>query len=182
MVYFDSAEGVYKTNDTAIRAYFSSRMKKDPRFRNTKSEKYEQGVLDEINRIKLIWNNANMLEQCLVSHPELKSDYRRFEQYIAVNTEENDAKDLYEKETVKTWGINLGALTGGEKPITELYWVNITDENGNLTGVTAENINICIFSYLYDQPDHAYESIGVVNYFIKNYSNFFERDFEKLIA
>lgn len=182
LIYLDSTTGEYKTDNAKIRSYFASRMQKDPRYRNKESEKYEQGVLNEIERIKLIWNNANTLEQCLEQHPELKSDYRRYEQYLANNEDDEEALTYYNNETVKTWGINLGALTDGANSITDVYSSAVYDEEGNLIGVSADNIVICVFSYINAQPDHVYESLGAVNYFIKNYSNFMDGNFENLIA
>lgn len=181
MVYFDSVEGVYKTNDSVIRSYFATRMKKDPRFRKVNSEKYEWGVSQEIQRIKLIWNNANLFEQCLNAHPELGVSYHRFEQSFAKFPDSEENKKYFDNEKEKIWALNLSALTGGETPITDLYSVNILDENGALKGVTSEGIVVCAFSYSYAQPDHAFETIQVLNYFIKTYSNFLDGEFENLI-
>ena len=168
---YQSTDGKYLVDEGAICKYFASRMKKDPRFRDKTSEKYKQGERDEIARIKAIWNNALTLEYYLNTHPELGVKYHRFSQYVAKKPEDKEAKAVYESESEKIWAINLGALAGGKSKITDLYARNITDENGNVTEITANGITICLFNYL-DQPDHAYEGIQLINYLIKEYSNF----------
>ena len=166
-----STDGEYFIDESEVCKYFASRMKKDPRFRDKSSEKYKQGERDEIARIKAIWNNALKLEYYLNTYPELGVKYHRFTQYLAKAPDDQEGKAVYESESEKIWAINLGALTGGEKQITDLYARNITDEEGNITEITANGITVCLFNYV-DQPDHAYEGIQFINYLIEEYSNF----------
>ena len=180
-VYFDE-NGSACLNSKKISDYFAVRMRKDPRFRDENSHRYQQGIADEINRIKLIWNNANMLAQCLNAHPDMRVQYVRGEQNYLNNEKDEELKAFYEKQELKTWGINLGALTDGANKITEIYAKNVFDENGNLIDVTANGIVFCFFSYIDEQPDLVYESIQCVNYLIKNYSNFLDGEFQNLIA
>ena len=58
-------EGAYCLNENKIAELFATRMVKDPRFRDKTGEKYAKGVQDEIARIKTLWNNAIILEDCL---------------------------------------------------------------------------------------------------------------------
>lgn len=169
-----SQGGNYVLDEAVIRVYFANRMQKDPRFRKKDSERYKQGERDEIERIKLIWNNVTILEYCLNQHPELGVSYKRNTQFNAKNPD--NARPL-DGITEKIWAVNLGALTGGEKKITDLYARNIQNEAGEISEITADGIVVCLFNFS-AQPDHAYEGIQFINQLIREYSNFLDNEKE----
>lgn len=174
--------GEYTLNEEVITEYFQQRMSSDPRFRNKESQKYAEGVQNEIQRFKMIWNNAVKLEQCLKNHPELCEKYVKYSQTVAGLSEEDKADSEYVKllegESEKTYGLNLGKLSGGENNITDLYSVT---SDADETIVSADGIIICVFDYESFQYDLQYETLGFVNYLIEEYSNFFDTQIEGLI-
>ncbi len=175
--------GEYTLNEDVITQYFQQRMSGDPRFRNRDSEKYAQGIQNEIMRFKQIWNNAVKLEQCLKNHPELCEKYVKYSQMVAALSEEEKADSEYVKllegESEKIYGLNLGKLSGGKNNITDLYSVTSGSDE---TIVSAEGIIICVFDYEAYQYDLQYETLGFVNYLIEEYSNFFDGITADLIA
>ncbi len=178
------ANGVYTLDEARVKQIFAERMKKDPRFRNKNSQKYKDGEKNEIERFKSVWNNAQKLKQVLEAHPELKVNYKKYTQRVAELSDDDKAKEEYlavlEKEIERPYGLNLGKLTGGKTPITDLYARVLG--SGDEKTVTADGIVLCVFDYESYQPDLQYETIGFINYFIENYSNFFDADFSNLIA
>ncbi len=178
------ADGVYTIDEARVRRIFAERMKKDPRFRNKNSQKYKDGEKSEIERFKSVWNNAQKLKQVLEDHPELKVNYKKYTQMVAGLSDDDKTKDDYiallEKEIERPYALNLGKLTGGKTPITDLYARVLG--SGDEKTVTADGIVLCVFDYESYQPDLQYETIGFINYFIENYSNFFDVEFSDLIA
>lgn len=177
-------DGKYTVDSAAVKQIFADRMKKDPRFRDKNSQKYADGVLQEVARIKKVWNDAQKLKQVLEAHPELKANYRRFEQTLANMDENNsdraDYLEYYENHAERAYGINLGKLTGGKTPITDLY-ARVLSGEGDEKIITAEGIILCVFDYESYQPHLQYETVAFINYIIESYSDFFDRDFVNLI-
>ena len=174
-------DGSYLLNSQAITEYFAQRMKKDPRFKDTKSDKYKQGILDEIARIKSVWNNAVMLEDCLSYHPEIRYNYARYTQLVKSDPE-NYTEDAYHNTKELTYGINLGALTGGAVDVNSEYSKVVLDENGEIASTSANNVIICVFNYSKQQPDLQFETLGFVNFMIARYSNFLNVNAPLVIA
>ncbi|MBR3863892.1 MAG: hypothetical protein IKJ19_02075 [Clostridia bacterium] len=162
-------DGSYALNERAIKSHFAKRMQKDPRFKNKDGEKYKQGELNEIARIKSVWNNAIMLEDCLNNHSELRYNYKRFAQLIQKDPD-NYKDEVYHNTQELTYGLNLSALSGGQVDVNTEYSKPIFDENG--THIYSNPIVMCVFNYLPHQPDLQFESLGFVNFMIKKYSNF----------
>ena len=174
-------DGSYALNESVIKSYFAKRMLKDPRFKNKDSEKYKQGELDEIARIKSVWNNAIMLEDCLKNHPELRYNYKRFTQLLQKDPESYQ-DEAYHNTKELTYGLNLGALTGGQVDVNTEYSKAVYDENGEMVSASASSIVICVFNYLPHQPDLQFESVGFVNFMIARYSNFLNANALGVIA
>ena len=175
-----SSNGVYYLNEQRITDYFTQRMKKDPRFRNEESQRYQDGVKGEIERIKRVWNNAIMLEDCLNTHPEIKYSYVRYTQTVAADPNAIDAETLANQKE-RVYGINLGRLTGTEKVITSDFYYNLYDEEGAVTGSTAEGIVLCVYDYYGYQPHLQFETLSFVNAMISKYSNFLNTQLPALI-
>lgn len=178
--------GTYSLNESAIEAYFKNRMKNDPRFRT--QEKIDEGVKNEIARIKSVWNNALILKNIISEHPEAFVTYRRFGQSLAgaqSDSEKQSYQDYYDSCEDKLYGVNLGKLTGGDKKIEEVFCKTTykTDENGNqdVDTIGADGIVMCIFDYGEEQLDLQYETLSFVNYIFKTYSDFYPSEVSGLI-
>lgn len=178
--FVSAVNGGYELNSDVIRDYFDRRMDGDPRFRDPSSQRYLDCREEEVLRVQNVWNNAVRLEQCLQNHPELRHNYTRFTQAVALDPETYGGEE-YQGQEELTYGINLGALTGGSKSITELYAISLLDDSGELIGVTADGIIISVFNFRDYQIDLQYESLSFINYFIKNYSNFLDGEFINLV-
>ena len=82
---------------------------------------------------------------------------------------------------MKFYGINLGALTGGEKEITSLYSKAPYNEKNEIVSTSADGIIVLAFNYRSQQPHLQYETLGFINYILKTYSDFVTAD-NRLIA
>lgn len=177
-------DGEYRLNDDKIYNHFVSRMKKDPRFKN--QEKIDAGFEKEKLRIKTLWNNASKIEQVLQKNTQLRANYKRYTQTL--NNKEDiksnyleQYESAFEKEKECTYGINLGFLTGGKQDITSVLKRSVTDEKGEVISENANDIILCIFDFTSLQPYLQYENLGLISYFIENYSNFYDCQFDNLI-
>lgn len=148
--------------DKNAESYFLKTRKKDARFR--KQSAREQGIKQEAERLKSIYENAKALLLALENHPELLYE----EKEVKIN----------DKLTVKgKFAINLGALDGspsvnGKKSITDLFARNAYDENGNVTDVTADKVLLLIGRNEQDEGDLYYESLSFINTLLYEYSTF----------
>ena len=178
----NESEG-YILDEAAVERLFRSRMQKDPRFRT--EEKKRAGIKQETARIKKVWNDAINVENLIANHPEALWSYERFDQSVKAETDEK-RKAEYEKYKaqsggVKFYGINLGALTGGEKEITSLYSKATYNEKNEIVSTSADGIIVLAFNYRSQQPHLQYETLGFINYILKTYSDFVTAD-NRLIA
>lgn len=148
--------------DKNAESYFLKTRKKDARFR--KQSAREQGIKQEAERLKSIYENAKALLLAIENHPELLYE----EKEVKIN----------DKLTVKgKFAINLGALDGspsvnGKKSITDLFARNVYDENGNVTDVTADKVLLLIGRNEQDEGDLYYESLSFINTLLYEYSTF----------
>ncbi len=172
--------GVYSLNEQKIAEYFAERMQKDPRFRDESSQRYKDGIQGEIERIKRVWNNAIMLEDCLTAHPEIKYSYVRYTQAGLVDASALD-KELVANEKEKVYGINLGRLKGSSQAVTNDFSYPTYDEDGKVTGSSADGIVLCVYDYYVHQPHLQFETLSFVNSIIATYSNFLNTDLPNLI-
>lgn len=179
--FVQESEGIYSLNEQRIATHFASRMKKDPRFRDKNGERYAQGVRDEIQRIKNVWNNAIILEDCLKNHPEIAYKYTRFTQAISANPEEYTDERFHNQEE-KIYGIHLGALTGGEFDANKEFVKVIYGENQQIVSSTAQGIVVLVYNYSFAQLDLQFETIAFVNQVIARYSNFLNLQASGIIA
>ena len=182
----DNKDGTYSINEKKIKEYFEERMVDDPRFRDTKSQRYAQGIKDEIERIKTVWNNAVILGDCFKNHPEIFINYTRYTQYIAKYTPDpsnanRPLEDDYYQFTSKPYALNLGALTGGTVKITEEYSIPIK-EGESTSELSANGIVMLVYNFNYDQPHLQFETLALVRHYIARYSNFLNLNASGVIA
>ena len=164
-------DGAYCLNENKIAELFATRMVKDPRFRDKTGERYAKGVQDEIARIKTLWNNAIILEDCLNAHPEIFVKYARYQQ--AIGAAPNDYSDeAYKNQPEKIYAVNLGLLSGGEVNVASEFAYNIKDEKGEILSSSADGIVMLVFNFKDEQPHLQYETLTFVNGIIGRYSNF----------
>lgn len=158
-------DGTESLDEDAICAYFDTRMKGDNRFR-TETEK-EEGRENEIGRIIKLANDVEDFEKLLSSDREnLFYRYVKYEQ--ASKGDENDATygAAYAKEKEKgklIYGINMAALTGGKKNVSD--YLKIAETN------SAENVVLLLFDFSSYQYDLQFESISFVNTLVREFSD-----------
>jgi len=163
------SDGKYSVDEKRVGEVFADRMKNDPRFRNKNSQKYADGLKNETERIKAVWNNACKLEAVIVNHPEILVSYRPFTQRLNTIDEEKRADDNYYKywqeAEEKPYAINLGKLKGGSVNVTDIYSYDIEKDNGEVE-LSADGVVLCVFNYKSAQPHLQYETLGYINYMI----------------
>ncbi len=146
-------------NESAIRNYFLNVHKKDNRFRSNKNK--EKGVALEIQRIKAIWDNANLLEKVFDEHSEIFSD----------------------KLSSFTWGdhvitgkfaIELSKLTGGSSVLANAFTRAITSEGSDEITYTTEGLYLLVANNQDINGDLDYESLAYIRTIFEKYSNFIQ--------
>lgn len=183
----ENNDGTYSINEKKIEEHFEERMADDPRFRDTKSQRYAQGIKDEIARIKTVWNNAVILGDCFKNHPEILIYYTRYTQYIEKYTKDpananRPLEEEYYQFTSKPYALNLGALTGNDAvKITDEYSKPIK-EGEEADGLSADGIVMLVYNYDYAQPYLQFETLALVRHYIARYSNFLNVNASGVIA
>lgn len=158
---------VYNAEDydeDKIRAHFDTRMKGDNRFR-TEADK-EEGRINEIGRIKKLADEVAAFKTLLSVGEEKGLFYRytKYEQTVAGYPDDENYKTVYENETEHIYGINMGALTGGNKNVSEYLKIANTD--------SAQNVVLVLFDFGKYQEDLQFESISFVNTLVREFSDF----------
>lgn len=154
-----------KFDENKIRAYFDERMKGDNRFR-TEEEKKE-GRENEIGRIGKLAKDAEDFEKLLNGDYEnLFFRYTKYEQ--ASNGDINDKTygAAYEREKEKgalRYGINMAALVGGKRNVSDYLKLKDTD--------SAENVVLLLFDFSAYQKDLQYESISFTCALVREFSD-----------
>ena len=153
-------------DENKIRAYFDERMKGDNRFR-TEADK-EEGRENEIGRIKKLAKEVKDFKTLLSVGEEKGLFYRytKYEQSYNANPDDENYKAAYEKETEHIYGINMGALTGGKKNVSE--YLKISDTQ------SAQNVVLVLFDFGKYQEDLQFECISFVNTLVREFSDFLE--------
>ena len=156
---FISETGV--VNEEKIRSNFIKTRGEDTRFETEKL--FNEGLNNEVNRIKAIYKNANILKQVLLNHPEL---YHETEQII------------YNNEVIfeGVFGLKLSALPGkGDNKITNMYYRAITvDANAGIVDYTAEGIVLLVGNNYSSEGDLFFENLAYINSLINTYSSFID--------
>lgn len=163
---------VYNENDydeTKIRAHFDERTKGDKRYRS-ESDK-EEGKLNEVERIKKLAKEVKDFNTLLSVGEEKGLFYRytKYAQSCADYPNNENIKRFYDKEISegrenRIYGINMGALTGGHKNVSEYLKISGTD--------SAENVVLTLFDFGEYQFDLQFESISFVNTLVREFSDF----------
>ena len=151
-------------DENKIRAHFDARMKGDNRFRSEADK--EEGRQNEIGRIKKLAKEVKDFKTLLSIGEEkgLFYKYTRYGQLSAANPDNENYKAVYEKETEHIYGINMDALTGGKKNVSEYLKITGTD--------SAENVVLVLFDFGSYQEDLQFESISFVNTLVREFSDF----------
>lgn len=165
---FTDADGTL--NETKIEENFNKRANKRVYKNALKAD--EISLADEIKRIEKLVDEIADFEKLLNSDVEnLFFRYTKFEQ-SANNSTDGTIKDDYvaaaEREKAEgrenaIYGLNLGALKGGKKDITE--YVKRAGES------TADGVTLLIFDFKDEQPDLQYEAIGFINAIVRDCSD-----------
>ena len=148
--------------DEKTEEYFLKTRKKDARFR--KKAAREQGVKQEAERLKRVYDNAKALLTAIDAHPELLYDEKEIK--------------ISDKYSVKgKFAINLGALDGnpavnGKKQITDLFARKVYDDGGNVSEITADKVLLLVGRNEQDEGDLYYESLAFINTLLFEYSTF----------
>lgn len=160
---------VFNENDydeAVICEYFDKRMKGDNRYR-TEAEKAE-GRQNEIGRIKKLAKDVKDFGTVLAAGAETELFYRytKYEQAAGGDAEDKDYGAVYAKELekgAKIYGVNMAALTGGRKNVSEYLKIQ-GKEN-------ADKIVLVLFDFSSYQYDLQFESISFVNTLVREFSD-----------
>ena len=149
---FVDENGVF--NEEKIRLNFNATRGEDSRFKTEKA--YNEGVENEIKRIKAIYNNANTLKAVLQNHPELL--YKQ-------------EKIYYNGQFIKEgyFALNLSVLQGISNLFTRVVLV---DEESGTIDYTTDGIVLMIGNNYNANGDLNYESLALVNSIINKCSTF----------
>lgn len=141
-------------NITAIKEHFDLTRGKDNRFR-TKSQK-EEGLIAETERLKSIYDNANILKDVFEKHPEIL----KYDEY-----------DFGSFHKTGHFAIRLRALTGAQnRAIDDFKGKELTEVNGNKVFVGEVYLMIGFHEEI--NGDNHFETLTYLVTFIKKYSNF----------
>ena len=142
-----------------IKNNFLNVRKKDNRFRTAKSK--EQGVSLEIQRIKTIWENANLLERVFSEHSEIFSD--KFTAFTWAD-----------KEITGSFAIDLSKLTGGEKVLSNAFKLTVQNEETGDISYTTDGLYLFVGKNEDVNGDLDFESLAYIRTIIEKYSNFIQ--------
>ncbi len=149
---FYSKENVI--NEDVIIAKFLEKYGKDSRFK--KSEELELAKLEEIKRIKNIFNNATILKEVFKNNPQIFDD--KYNKITSLNYEGRFA-------------IDLGKLSGGEKHVSNAFSREVVDEKTNEVSYTADGVYLLIGNKQHKNGDLHFEGLNYLVNMLKTYSN-----------
>ena len=153
-------------DEDKIRAYLDSRTKGDNRFRTEKDR--EEGRQNEIARINKLAKDVDDFEKILNSGREdLFYYYTKYEQVANGDESDKDYGAAYAKEKEKgelIYGINMSALTGGNKTVSEYLKLQ---ENESADG----GVVLMLFDFSKQQYDLQFESISFVCTLVREFGN-----------
>lgn len=166
----ESDIAVYDNLDEGkIESAYNERTKK--RVYKTYIKAGKMSFADEKERIKKLCNDVADFKKLLSNTTEgLFMRYTKYEQ--SLSTAEDKEKSKYEQYLEKEknegrenaiYAINLGALTGGNKDITE--YVKNKDSSD------AKNVCMLVFDFKSKQPDLQYETISFINTIVRECSD-----------
>lgn len=170
----DGASEINKANldESKIEATFRERMKGDNRFR--KQEQIEQGILDEKGRIEDLVEDY-LFVKAFTEHPDYQNAfyrYTKFEQMADLYPDEQNYKELLNKQKEKIYGIDLGKLPVGDKDPSS--FVKRARNSDGVTGdiTTSDGVVLTVLNFKAEQPHLQYETLTFIRIMIETYSNF----------
>lgn len=161
-------------NEKAVEEYFLSvRLKEAGNYRKTyrTDEQKAEGVKKEIERIKTLNETYSTVISAIENAAADGVDLYWYADFAPSET--------YEKKHV-AYGMDLYKLNAryaesGGKKITDYwyYWETEKDSNGNDQQIrSGEGLVLSVFNFGSDQPDLQFESLAVIEYAIKNFSDY----------
>ena len=121
--------------------------------------KKEKGKKLEVERIKAIWENANLLLGVYENHPEIfASQFNSF--------------TWGEREIVGNFAIDLSKLTGSSNEISNAFKIAVTNEETYEVTYTVEGLYLFIGNNYDINGDLDYESLAYLRTIIEKYTNF----------
>ena len=144
-------------NEENIKQYFLKTRSKDNRFRFNKNQ--DEGFALEIQRIKTIWENANLLEKVFAEHSEIFSD--KFTSFTWAD-----------REVTGSFAIDLSKLTGGEGVLSNAFKLAIKDQETGEISYTTDGLYLFVADNEEFNGDLDYESLAYVRTIIEKYSDF----------
>ena len=156
----------YTVNESKIENYFKEeRIKSARNYRRTYTtdEVIQEGVKNEIKRIEAVYLNYKTVKKGIEKAKSEGKDFLTYKTPTYINGDEIICKEQ------GAYGIDLGKLNEGyeDKDIKDLWYV--LDEDGN---PTEKGLNLAVIELTSVQPELQYESLGVIAYLIRNYSNY----------
>ena len=169
---------------------FKKRKKKDNAYKT--EAQYKSGAEKDVERLVRLKTDTIKVYEVLhaldgiytfETNP-LRANYRKFEYSYFGNLKEKAYEEAYEKETLKTYGIDLGGIdrivVGGKRVYKETRRVGedykVYSDNGVYetipeTSSGADGVTVCVFDYRRYQPDLQYETVSFLRYIFDTYMN-----------
>ena len=146
-------------NEENIKQNFLKTRKNDNRFRSAKNK--EQGVALEIQRIKTIWENSNLLESVFNEHSEIFSD--KFTSF-----------EWGGREITGSFAIDLSKLKGGDEKndLSNAFKLAIYSEDTGEISYTTDGLYLFVGNNEDVNGDLDFESLAYIRTIIEKYSNF----------
>ena len=144
-------------------------MKNDNRYRFD-SVKKEQGIKDEIERIKTLDENISAFKFLLDNYAEsgLFVKYKKYQ----VSKYYYGYETSYDSETEKYYALSAGFIEDNKNPSSPAISNLMSLEYGDGAG-TVKDIVLCFFDFSSAKPDLQYEVIIFINSLVKKYSTLF---------
>ncbi len=159
----------YTVNADKIKEYFvGERIKSSRNYRRTYNtdEKIQAGVKAETERIETVYLDMIELEKSIKKAQDADKDFLVYKSRIYEDNGETKYIDR------AAYGIDLGKLNAGyEKADIKDLWYTSSVSDGE-TVLTADGLVLSVFDFTSVQPDHTYEALSVINYIIRNYSDY----------
>lgn len=165
--FIEETDSGYTVNDKKIENYFKDeRIKSARNYRRTyiSDEVINEGVKNEIKRIETVYLNYKTVKSGIEKANSVDKGFLTYKTPSYVTKE----GEIISKEE-GAYGIDLGKLNEGyqDKDVKDLWYV--LDEDGN---PTEKGLILAVIELTSVQPELQYESLGVIAYLIRNYSNY----------
>ena len=165
--YVDSFKTGGEIDENKVKEHFIARMKGDNRYRFDAAAR-EQGIKDEIERIKTLDKNLAAFEFLLVSYAD-EGLFTKYTKYQVSKYYYGYQDTPYDSETEKYYSLSAGFIDQNKKPSSPSISEVMTLEYGEGAG-TVNDIVLCFFDFTSAKPDLQYETVIFINSLVKKYS------------